>query len=313
MMAAETNLRLIEKLIISEMPGIVIIDSIQTIFNDDLTSAPGTVSQVRETTAVLMRMAKTLNIPMIIVGHVTKEGALAGPKVLEHMVDTVLYFEGERHLSYRVLRSVKNRFGSTNEIGIFEMKESGLEEVENPSMTMLSERPENVPGSVVVPSVEGTRPMLVEIQALVCPTNFGMPRRMTTGVDYNRVTLLMAVLEKRANLHLHNYDAYVNVVGGLKVVEPACDLGIAVAIASSFKNVNVDSDTILIGEIGLTGEVRAVNKIEIRVNEAMRIGFKSCIVPYGNMKMVAKQNDQLYNKIKLMGVRNIQEVLDLML
>jgi DNA repair protein RadA/Sms len=313
MMAAETNLRIIEKLIISEMPGIVIIDSIQTIFNDDLTSAPGTVSQVRETTAVLMRMAKTLNIPMIIVGHVTKEGALAGPKVLEHMVDTVLYFEGERHLSYRVLRSVKNRFGSTNEIGIFEMKESGLEEVENPSMTMLSERPENVPGSVVVPSVEGTRPMLVEIQALVCPTNFGMPRRMTTGVDYNRVTFLMAVLEKRANLHLHNYDAYVNVVGGLKVVEPACDLGIAVAIASSFKNVNINSDTILIGEIGLTGEVRAVNKIEIRVNEAMRIGFKSCIVPYGNMKMVAKQNDQLYNKIKLMGVRNIQEVLDLML
>jgi len=311
MMAAETNLRLIEKLIISEMPGIVIIDSIQTIFNDDLASAPGTVSQVRETTAVFMRMAKTLNIPMIIVGHVTKEGAIAGPKVLEHMVDTVLYFEGERHISYRILRSVKNRFGSTNEIGIFEMKEFGLEEVENPSMTMLSERPENVPGSVVVSSVEGTRPMLVEVQALVCPTNFGMPRRMTTGVDYNRVTLLMAVLEKRADLYLHNYDAYVNVAGGLRIDEPACDLGIAIAIASSFKNVNVDSDTILIGEIGLTGEVRAVNKIEIRICEAMRIGFKTCVIPFGNMKMITQSG--LNKKIAIRGVKNVREVLDLLL
>lgn len=311
MMASETNLQLIEKLITVEMPGIVIIDSIQTIFNDTLTSAPGTVSQVREATAVFMRMAKTLNIPMIIVGHVTKEGTIAGPKVLEHMVDTVLYFEGERHLSYRVLRSVKNRFGSTNEIGIFEMKESGLEEVENPSMTMLSERPENVPGSVVVSSVEGTRPMLVEVQALVSPTNSGMPRRMTTGVDYNRVTFLMAVLEKRANLNLHNYDAYVNVVGGLKVVEPACDLGIAIAIASSFKNTNVDSGTVLIGEIGLTGEVRAVNKIEIRVNEAMRIGFKTCVIPYGNMKMIAQSG--LDKKITIRKVGNIQEVLNLLL
>ncbi|NSW92395.1 MAG: DNA repair protein RadA [Firmicutes bacterium] len=308
---SETNLRLIEKLIISEMPGIVIIDSIQTIFNEEMASAPGTVSQVKETTAVFMKIAKTLNIPMIIVGHVTKEGAIAGPKVLEHMVDTVLYFEGERHLSYRVLRSVKNRFGSTNEIGIFEMKETGLEEVENPSMVMLSERPENVPGSVVVSSVEGTRPMLVEVQALVCPTNFGMPRRMTTGVDYNRVTLLMAVLEKRANLHLHNFDAYVNVVGGLKIDEPACDLGIAVAIASSFKNTYVDSDTIIIGEIGLTGEVRAVNKIETRVNEAMRIGFKTCIIPYGNMKMITQSG--LDEKISVKPVENIQKVLDLLL
>mgnify|MGYP005857297261 CR=1 FL=1 len=308
---SETNLGLIEKLVIGEVPGITIIDSIQTIFNEEMTSPPGTVSQVKETTSVLMKIAKTLNIPMIIVGHVTKEGAIAGPKVLEHMVDTVLYFEGERHLSYRVLRAVKNRFGSTNEIGIFEMKETGLEEVENPSMAMLSERPQNVPGSVVVPGVEGTRPMLVEVQALVCPTNFNMPRRMTTGVDYNRVTLLMAVLEKRANLHLRNFDAYVNVVGGLKIDEPACDLGIAVAIASSFKNKHIDPDTVIIGEVGLTGEVRAVNKIETRVNEAMRIGFKTCIIPAGNVKMIEQSG--LDEKISVKPVKSIQEVLDLLL
>lgn len=315
LMAAETNLRVIEKLIMDIIPSIVIIDSIQTVYNEDLTSAPGTVSQVREGTALLMRMAKALDIPMLIVGHVTKEGALAGPKVLEHMVDTVLYFEGERHLSYRILRAVKNRFGSTNEIGIFEMKESGLEEIVNPSMAMLSERPQNVPGSVVVSGVEGTRPMLVEIQALVSPTNFGTPRRMTTGVDYNRVTFLMAVLEKRANLHLKDYDAYVNVVGGLKVIEPACDLGIALAVASSFKDMDIDPKVVVIGEIGLTGEVRAVNKIETRINEAIRIGFETCIIPYGNMKMIEKSLNSLCNekKVNLGGVKNIRDALNLLL
>ncbi|NLC69362.1 MAG: DNA repair protein RadA [Clostridiaceae bacterium] len=306
--ACETNLEFIEKLIMDKMPGITIIDSIQTIYNEEMASPPGTISQVKETTSALMRMAKRLNIPMVIVGHVTKEGAIAGPKVLEHMVDTVLYFEGERHLSYRVLRAVKNRFGSTNEIGIFEMKETGLEEVENPSMAMLSERPKNVPGSVVVPGMEGTRPMLVEIQALVCPTSFNIPRRMTTGVDYNRATLLMAILEKRANLHLRNFDAYINVVGGLRVEEPASDLGIAVAIASSFKNMHVSPDMVITGEVGLTGEVRAVNKIETRVNEAMRIGFETCMVPAGNMKMLEQSG--LDKKVSIIPVKSIQEVLD---
>lgn len=305
---SETSLAFIEKLITGKMPGIAVIDSIQTIYNEDMASPPGTVSQVKETTSALMRIAKTLDIPMIIVGHVTKEGAIAGPKVLEHMVDTVLYFEGERHLSYRVLRAVKNRFGSTNEIGIFEMKETGLEEVNNPSMALLSERPRNVPGSVVVPGVEGTRPMLLEIQALVCPTGFNIPRRMTTGVDYNRATLLMAILEKRANLHLRNFDAYINVVGGLKIDEPACDLGIAVAIASSFKNMHICPDVVITGEVGLTGEVRAVNKIETRVNEAMRIGFKTCIIPAGNMKMIEQSG--LDEKISVIPVKSLQEVLD---
>jgi len=310
-MLCETNIRIIERIIRTENPKLVIIDSIQTIFNEDLASAPGTVSQVRESTAAFMRMAKTLNIPMIIVGHITKEGLIAGPKVLEHIVDAVLYFEGERHLNYRILRAIKNRFGSTNEIGIFEMRETGLEEVENPSLIMLSERPHKVPGSVVVASLEGTRPMLIEIQALVCPTNFGVPRRMTTGVDYNRVAMLMAVLEKRANLHLHDYDAYVNVVGGLKITEPACDLGIAAAIASSFINSYIDPDTILIGEIGLTGEIRAVSRIEARVNEAMRIGVKTCIIPSGNMRII--QQNELDKMIEIKAVGNIQEALDLLL
>jgi len=291
LMASETRFGVIEKLLDAEKPALAIIDSIQTVYDEELSSAPGSVSQVREVTAGLMRLAKSTGIAIIIVGHVTKEGAIAGPRVLEHMVDTVLYFEGERHLSYRILRAVKNRFGSTNEIGIFEMGEEGLVEIDNPSMAMLSGRPANVPGSVVVASVEGTRPMLLEIQALVCPTNFGVPRRMATGVDYNRITLLMAVLEKRVGMQLANYDAYVNVIGGLRVDEPACDLGITAAIASSFRDTAVDPDTVLIGEVGLTGEVRTVSQLEKRVMEAMRIGFKKCVIPEGNMKSLKKPKE----------------------
>lgn len=311
LMLSETNFKVIQALSESEQPDLIIVDSIQTMFNDELSAAPGSVSQVRDITAGLMRIAKTLNIAIIIVGHVTKEGAIAGPRVLEHMVDTVLYFEGERHLSYRVLRAVKNRFGSTNEIGIFEMKDVGLVEVDNPSMLMISGRTENAPGSVVVSSLEGTRPMLIEIQALVCPTSFGMPRRMATGIDYNRITLLMAVLEKRVGMQLHNFDAYVNVVGGLRIDEPACDLGVVTAIASSFRNAPVDISTVLIGEVGLTGEVRAVNQIDKRIMEAMRIGFKSCIVPAGNMKVIKQMKE--VNNISVRYVENVQEALNILL
>jgi len=311
LMVSETNFNVIEELIDNVKPGLVIIDSIQTIFRDELTSAPGSVSQVRETTAGLMRIAKSTGIAVMIVGHVTKEGAIAGPKVLEHMVDTVLYFEGERHSSYRVLRSVKNRFGSTNEIGIFEMRDVGLCEVDNPSAIMLSGMPEDAPGSVVISSIEGTRPMLVEVQALVCATNFGMPRRMTTGVDYNRVTLLMAVLEKRVGLQLYNYDAYVNVVGGLKLDEPACDLGITVAIASSFKNKPILPGTVVIGEVGLTGEIRAVSQVDKRIMEALRLGFKNCIVPAGNIKTVNQIKGA--EGINIHPIENVREALDVLL
>lgn len=283
-----SNYETVTSLIASEKPGLVIIDSIQTVYTDAITSAPGSVSQVREVTAALMKLAKGTGITVMIVGHVTKEGAIAGPRVLEHMVDTVLYFEGDRHLSFRILRAVKNRFGSTNEIGIFEMRDSGLAEVSNPSEMMLSGRPGNVPGSVVVSSLEGTRPMLIEIQSLVCATNFGVPRRMATGIDYNRLTMLMAVLEKRVGLQIYNFDAYVNVVGGIRLDEPACDLGIAAAVASSFRNVPVREGCVLIGEIGLTGEVRAVGQIDKRISEAMRLGFKSVIIPEGNLK-IARQ------------------------
>ncbi|MGI6777768.1 MAG: DNA repair protein RadA [Acetivibrionales bacterium] len=311
LMVSETSFSMIKELIRVQSPGLVVIDSIQTIYIDELASAPGSVSQVREVTAEMMKIAKTLGITIVIVGHVTKEGAIAGPRVLEHMVDTVLYFEGDRHLSYRVLRAVKNRFGSTNEIGIFEMRDNGLVEVNNPSAMMLSGRAENVPGSVVVSSVEGTRPMLIEIQGLVTVTNFGMPRRMATGVDYNRITLLMAVLEKRVGLQLHNYDAYVNVVGGIKVDEPACDLGIITAIASSFKNLPVDVDTVLIGEVGLTGEVRAVSQIDKRVMEAFRIGFKTCIIPADNIKTIQQMKD--IGQINVKVVSNVKEALDMLL
>lgn len=311
LMVSETNFRIVERLIDREKPAFVIIDSIQTLFNDELSSAPGSVSQVREVTAGLMRIAKSLGIAIMIVGHVTKEGAIAGPRVLEHMVDTVLYFEGDRHLSYRVLRAVKNRFGSTNEIGIFEMRDVGLVEVDNPSMIMLSGRPENVPGSVVISSVEGTRPMLVEIQALVSATNFGVPRRMATGIDYNRITLLMAVLEKRVGMQLGSYDAYVNVIGGLKLDEPACDLGVITAIASSFRDTAVDPETVLIGEVGLTGEVRAVSQIDKRIMEAKRIGFKNCIIPGGNLKII--ENIKGIEGINIKTVENVQQALDILL
>ena len=292
----------------SEKPNILIIDSIQTMYMDTISSAPGSVSQVREVTGALMKLAKKSGITVMIVGHVTKEGAIAGPRVLEHMVDTVLYFEGDRHLSFRILRAVKNRFGSTNEIGIFEMRDTGLAEVSNPSEMMLSGRKGNVPGSVVVSSLEGTRPMLIEIQSLVCATSFGMPRRMATGIDYNRLAMLMAVLEKRVGLQLYNYDAYVNVVGGIKLDEPACDLGIAAAVASSFRNVPVDAGCVLIGEVGLTGEVRAVSQIDKRISEALRLGFTGLVIPEGNSKLAGTVKNAAGAEIK--PVSTIQEALD---
>jgi DNA repair protein RadA/Sms len=304
-----SNYETVTSLIAAEKPGLVIIDSIQTMYTEAITSAPGSVSQVREVTAALMKLAKGTGITVMIVGHVTKEGAIAGPRVLEHMVDTVLYFEGDRHLSFRILRAVKNRFGSTNEIGIFEMRDSGLAEVSNPSEMMLSGRPGSVPGSVVVSSLEGTRPMLIEIQSLVCSTNFGVPRRMATGIDYNRLTMLMAVLEKRVGLQLYNFDAYVNVVGGIRLDEPACDLGIAAAVASSFRNIPVREGCVLIGEIGLTGEVRAVGQIDKRISEAMRLGFKYVIIPEGNLKMARQiKNTKGFD---ICPVANIQGALDI--
>lgn len=302
---SETNLSIIEKYISDISPHVVIIDSVQTVYRPELQSAPGSVSQVREATSSIMRIAKNLNTSVFIVGHVTKEGSIAGPRVLEHMVDTVLYFEGERHHAYRIIRAVKNRFGSTNEIGIFEMKGTGLEEVKNPSEMLLSGRPEGVPGSVVVSSLEGTRPMLVEIQALVSATSFGMPRRMATGIDYNRVVLLMAVLEKRVGMQLQTFDAYVNVAGGLKLDEPACDLGIACSIASSFRNIPIDPKTVVIGEVGLTGEIRGVNFIEKRILEAQKLGFSKCVVPKENLKGI-----EIPEGIQISPVENIYEALD---
>lgn len=310
MMVSATNYEAIVRMLDIEKPGLVVIDSIQTMYSNALTSAPGSVSQVREVTAGLMKFAKSSGITVLIVGHVTKEGAIAGPRVLEHMVDTVLYFEGDRHLSFRILRAVKNRFGSTNEIGIFEMRDIGLVEVDNPSSIMLSGRPEEVPGSVVVSSLEGTRPMLIEIQALVCATNFGVPRRMATGLDYNRITMLMAVLEKRIGLQLYNYDAYVNVVAGIKIDEPACDLGIVCAIASSFKNQPVDSGMVMIGEIGLTGEIRGVSQVDKRIMEAMRIGFKGCVIPADNMKLAGQLRESGDFQIK--PARNLLEAFDIL-
>jgi DNA repair protein RadA/Sms len=309
--ASASNYESIAALMESEKPGLVIIDSIQTMYTDAVASAPGSVSQVREVTASLMKLAKKSGITVIIVGHVTKEGAIAGPRVLEHMVDTVLYFEGERHLCFRILRAVKNRFGSTNEIGVFEMRDTGLAEISNPSEMMLSGRSGNVPGSVVVSSMEGTRPMLIEIQSLVCATNFGVPRRMATGLDYNRLVMLMAVLEKRVGLTLYNFDAYVNVVGGIRIDEPACDLGIAAAVASSFRNIPVDPGCVLVGEIGLTGEVRAVGQIVKRISEAARLGFKSIVIPGSNMKAAGQAKPA--GGIEIIPVMNIQDALDIIL
>ena len=302
----ETSLDNIEDILTRNKPEIVIIDSIQTMYKEDVAAAPGSVSQVRETTSILMQLAKGLNITIFIVGHVTKEGTVAGPRMLEHMVDTVLYFEGDRYASYRILRGVKNRFGSTNEIGVFEMHQSGLSEVENPSEYMLNGRPENASGSVVVCLLEGTRPIMVEIQALVCDSNFGMARRTAAGTDYNRVNLLMAVLEKRAGIHMSGSDAYVNVAGGIKVSEPALDLGIVMALVSSFKNRAIDEKTVIFGEVGLAGEVRAVSQAQQRVNEAVKLGFKTCILPGVCLKNI-KKND----KIKIIGVNNVQEAIKL--
>lgn len=302
LLLCETNLGIIRSVIEKERPELVVIDSIQTMYSEDVTSAPGSVSQVRESTNVFMQLAKGLCIPIFIVGHVTKEGTVAGPRVLEHMVDTVLYFEGDRHASYRILRAVKNRFGSTNEIGVFEMRQSGLVEVENPSEYMLSGKPENASGSVVACSMEGTRPILLEIQALVCRTNFGMPRRTAAGTDYNRVNLLMAVLEKRLGMSLGNCDAYVNIAGGIKMNEPAIDLGIVMALVSSYRNRPIDEKTIVFGEVGLSGEVRAVNMPEQRVAEAKKLGFETCILPEISLKMVKE-----IQGIRLVGVKTVNE------
>ncbi|MDR1061664.1 MAG: DNA repair protein RadA, partial [Clostridiales bacterium] len=283
LLAGENRLSGAIRLIGENRPGIVIVDSIQTMYSDELGSAPGSVGQIREVTAIFMRLAKTLGISFLIVGHVTKDGSIAGPKVLEHMVDAVLYFEGERSAGFRILRAVKNRFGSTNEIGVFDMSEGGLVEVENPSAVMMGERPRGVSGSAVVPCMEGTRPMLVEIQALTSRTGAQVPRRMATGVDYNRMTLMAAILEKRMGLKLYDCDVYVNVAGGFRLTEPACDLGIIAAMASSFKDRAFDADTAMIGEVGLTGEVRSVDQIDKRLAEAARLGFKRCVVPQGSM------------------------------
>lgn len=300
----ETNLELIRAVIEKRKPEVVIIDSIQTMYSENVASAPGSVSQVRESTNVFMQLAKGLGISIFIVGHVTKEGTVAGPRVLEHMVDTVLYFEGDRHASYRILRGVKNRFGSTNEIGVFEMRQNGLVEVENPSEFMLSGKPEHASGSIVACSMEGTRPILIEIQALVCSSNFGMPRRTAAGTDYNRVNLLMAVLEKRAGLHLANYDAYVNIAGGIKMTEPAIDLAIVLAIVSSYQNKPISEKTIVFGEVGLSGEVRAVSMPEQRVAEAKKLGFETCILPAVSADIVKN-----IKGIEIIGVKNISEAI----
>lgn len=301
----ETNLDEIAEVIRSNTFEVVIIDSIQTMYNEAVSSAPGSVSQVRESTGILMQLAKGLGVSIFIVGHVTKEGTVAGPRVLEHMVDTVLYFEGDRHASYRILRGVKNRFGSTNEIGVFEMQERGLVEVKNPSEYMLSGRPEDASGSVVACTMEGTRPILVEIQALVCNTNFGFPRRQATGTDLNRVNLLMAVLEKRSGMQLGSCDAYVNITGGMKITEPALDLGIALAIISSFRNRSISHQVLAFGEIGLSGEVRAVSQARQRVAEAKKLGFETCIVP-----KVCAGDCAKVEGIRVIGVASVQEAMD---
>jgi len=289
-------------------PYAMVVDSIQTMYTQELMSAPGSVGQVRECAAKLMLFAKRSEIPVFIVGHVTKEGTIAGPRVLEHIVDTVLYFEGDRGHSYRILRTIKNRFGSTNEIGIFEMSDSGLREVENPSELFLLERPHNVSGSTVVASLEGTRPLMVEIQALVSQTNFGMPRRTSIGVDFNRVNLLIAVLEKRAGMHLGGMDVFINVVGGLKIVEPAVDLGIIATIASSAREVSIKPDTFVFGEIGLSGEVRAVAQAEARLKEAAKIGFKRAVIPAGNALKTAN-----IEGLQIIGIKDVEEFLEAIL
>lgn len=302
LLLCETNLDSIAEVIRKQMPEVIVIDSIQTMYNDNVSAAPGSVSQVRESTGTLMQLAKGLGVSIFIVGHVTKEGTVAGPRVLEHMVDTVLYFEGDRHASYRILRGVKNRFGSTNEIGVFEMREQGLIEVQNASEYMLNGRPESASGSIVACTMEGTRPLLIEIQALVCHSNFGIPRRQTIGTDFNRVNLLMAVLEKRSGMQLANCDAYVNITGGMKINEPAIDLGIVLAIISSFRNKVLSPKLMAFGEVGLSGEVRAVSMAKQRVAEAEKLGFEVCVVPE-----VCAADCRKGSKIKVVGVKNLQD------
>ncbi len=304
----ETNLNTIRAMIEREKPQIVIIDSIQTMYSEDITSAPGSVSQVREATSAFMQIAKGVGITIFIVGHVTKEGVVAGPRVLEHMVDTVLYFEGDRHAAYRILRSVKNRFGSTNEIGVFEMGSNGLKQVLNPSEYMLSGKPEGASGSIVTCSLEGTRPILLEVQALVCRSNFGIPRRTAAGADMNRLNLLMAVLEKRNGMPMGNCDAYVNIAGGIRMTEPALDLGIVLALVSSFKDISISEKTICFGEVGLSGEVRAVNMAQQRVQEAKKLGFETCILPKVCLKNMGKTEG-----IQLIGVSDVREAIQAIL
>lgn len=305
---SETNTENIIECISREKPDMLVVDSVQTMFNPNLASAPGSVSQIRDVAAMLMRIAKTYSIATFLVGHVTKEGSIAGPKILEHIVDCVLYFEGEQNRAYRIIRAIKNRFGSTNEIGVFEMDSNGLSEVKNPSSAMLSGRPIGVPGSCIVSTMEGTRPVLAEIQALATPTAFGNPRRMTTGVDFNRTMMLLAILEKRAGLHLSSYDTYVNVVGGLKMIEPATDLAIILAVASGFKNRPVPDDIAAVGEVGLTGEIRSCSFLESRISEAEKMGFKKIIVPYVGHDTVNK-----FKNIEVCQYSNILQVLKIIL
>ena len=300
----ETDIDIVNQAIIDTNPKLVIIDSIQTMYSDELSAAAGSVSQVREITAQVMRICKSRAITTIIIGHVTKEGNIAGPRVLEHMVDTVLYIEGERYFSYRILRGVKNRFGSTNEIGMFEMQDKGMCEINNPSSVLIGEREENTKGTIIVATMEGTRPVLVELQALTTQSVFGLPRRNANGIDYNRLTLLVAVLEKIAGLPLGNQDVYLNVIGGMKLNEPAADLGIILATASSYKNISIPLDTIAIGEVGLTGEVRSVNMIEKRIKEAEKLGFKRCIIAESNKKLLKEKY-----KSYIIGVKNINEAM----
>lgn len=304
MFFGETDIDLIESEIEKKDPELVIIDSIQTIYSDKVDSIPGSTSQLREITSRIMRMCKEKKVTTIIIGHVTKDGNIAGPRVLEHMVDVVLYLEGERYLSYRILRGVKNRFGSTNEIGMFEMEGEGMTEITNPSEILISERDEDPAGSVIVASMEGTRPILVELQALTTQTVFGFPRRTANGIDFNRLTLLMAVIEKRAGVNLSNQDAYLNVVGGIRINEPGIDLGIVLSVCSSYKNKPIPNDIVVIGEVGLTGEVRRVSQIDKQLKEAEKLGFKKCIIPENNKKLL-KEN----YKLDIIGVKNIKDAM----
>ncbi|MCJ7813789.1 MAG: DNA repair protein RadA [Candidatus Atribacteria bacterium] len=310
-LVSETDIEEIKRHINDIKPKVAIIDSIQTINDYEISSSPGSISQVRECTAQLMRLAKSKEISVFIIGHVTKGGILAGPKVLEHIVDTVLYLEGEQYNIYRILRSTKNRFGSTNELGIFKMEEKGLVEVLNPSELLLSEKPSNVSGSVVAATFEGSRPLLVEMQALVSYSNLGIPRRMTTGVDYNRVLLILAVLEKRVGYSLHSQDIHVNIAGGIKILEPALDLAIIMAIASSFKDIPIDPATVIFGEVGLAGEVRMVNQVERRIQEVLKMGFKRCIIPKSNLKNL--NNFSSKKDLEIVGVKTVQEAINLAL